>query len=325
MKTEKIKKLLKQIKKLKKLKKSRKTKTTRKSNSKNLMLTAELETLKDKIKNQELQLSQIRNPQPAPVSRVSYDTLGIGQQNALNQSNLENIEKKYIKNFEEQERALKKYYEQKLLIDREQADIKLKSDNVGDFSQKRFTQSKETVINPSIESKYNLLGKPQTPIYSTTDNQGQFPINDFNIYNIEKDVYSDFDDEVNQVNNDIKDDLDRLNAKPNIPEAEDITKKIKKIVLPSKKLRPQKPEETKEEYDKYVKKSIINRENYQQRKKFNKPKVLIKDIPENDLQLKIPGLSIQNIQETIDITNKTREQQKNIMEKEDEIFKLFTL
>jgi hypothetical protein len=105
MKKSKIKKLLK---KLKKLKKARKTKTVR--TSKNLTLTAELESLKDKIKSQELQLSQIRNPQPAPVSRVSYETLGIGQQNALNQANLENIEKKYIKNFEEQERALKRYY-----------------------------------------------------------------------------------------------------------------------------------------------------------------------------------------------------------------------
>ena len=98
-------------------------------------MSAELESLKDKFKKQELQLSQIRNPQLAPVSRVSYETMGIGQQNALNQSNLENIEKKYIKNFEEQKKALQKYYKQKLLIDREQNDIKLKSDGIGDFTK----------------------------------------------------------------------------------------------------------------------------------------------------------------------------------------------
>ena len=265
MKNEKIKKLLKQIKKLKKLKKAKKAKT-KKSTSKNLTLTAELESLKDKMKIQEIQLSQIRNPQPAPVSRVSYEALGIGQQNALNQANLENIEKKYIKNFEEQEQALKRYYDQKLLIDREQADIKLKSDNVGDFSQKRFTESKETVINPSIESKINLFGPPQTQIYNTTDNEGNFPKTDFNISNIQKDVYAEFDEEVEQVNNDVKADLERLNTKPDIPEANVIQIKPPPIVIPSRKLRPQKEGETDEDYNKYVKKSLKNAEDYQIKK-----------------------------------------------------------
>ena len=98
MKSDKLKKLLKQIKKLKKLKNSRKSKTVKKSINKNVKLSAELDNLKQKIKNQEVQLSQIRNPQPAPVSRVNYEMLGIGQQNALNQSNLENIEKNIEKN-----------------------------------------------------------------------------------------------------------------------------------------------------------------------------------------------------------------------------------
>ena len=46
-----------------------------------------------KIKNQELQLSQMKYPYQAPVSTVSYEKLGIGQQNALNQANLEAIQK----------------------------------------------------------------------------------------------------------------------------------------------------------------------------------------------------------------------------------------
>jgi len=49
--------------------------------------------LKQKIQNQEIQLSQMKYPQQAPVSTVSYEKLGIGQQNALNQANLENIQK----------------------------------------------------------------------------------------------------------------------------------------------------------------------------------------------------------------------------------------
>ena len=72
MKSDKLKKLLKQIKKLKKLKKAKRINRTKKITQKNVLLSAELESLKDKFKNQELQLSQIRNPQQAPVSRVSY-------------------------------------------------------------------------------------------------------------------------------------------------------------------------------------------------------------------------------------------------------------
>jgi len=106
MKKDKIKKLLKQIKKLKKLKKSRKSKTVDKSKNKNLLLTAELEALKEKIKNQELQLSQIRNPQSTPISRVNYEALGIGQQNALNQANLENLQKNIEKNIKSETKEL---------------------------------------------------------------------------------------------------------------------------------------------------------------------------------------------------------------------------
>ena len=90
MKSEKLKKLLKKIKKLKKLKKSKKIK---KNKSQNLYLSADIETLKNKIKQQDILLSQMKYPYQAPVSSVSYEKMGIGQQNALNQANLENIQK----------------------------------------------------------------------------------------------------------------------------------------------------------------------------------------------------------------------------------------
>ena len=90
MKSDKLKKLLKQIKKLKKF---RKLKKTKKSKNKYLKVNAEIETLKEKIKLQEIQMSQIKNqPQQIPVSTVRYEKMD-GQQNALNQSNLENIQK----------------------------------------------------------------------------------------------------------------------------------------------------------------------------------------------------------------------------------------
>ena len=68
MKSDKLKKLLKQVKKLKKLRKFKKTK---KSQNKYLKINAEIETLKEKIKLQEIQMSQMKSqPQQIPVSTV---------------------------------------------------------------------------------------------------------------------------------------------------------------------------------------------------------------------------------------------------------------
>ena len=109
MKSDKLKKLLKQIKKLRKLRKSRKLKTVKKSINKNVKLSAEVDILKDKVKNQELQLSQIRNPGQAPLSRVSYERPG--QQDALNQANLEKIEKDLEKKLRAETDELINFYE----------------------------------------------------------------------------------------------------------------------------------------------------------------------------------------------------------------------
>ena len=99
MKSDKLKKLLKKIKKLRKLKKSKKIK---KDKSQNLYLSADVETLKNKIKQQDILLSQMKHPYQAPVSTVSYEKLGIGQQNALNQANLETIQKNIETKLEDQ-------------------------------------------------------------------------------------------------------------------------------------------------------------------------------------------------------------------------------
>jgi len=318
MRSHKLKKLLKQI---KKLKKSKKSKRGKKPISKNVKLSAELDALKDKIKIQELQLSQVRNPQPAPVSRVSYETMGIGQQNALNQANLENIEKKYVKNFEEQEKALKKYYDDKLLIDREQS--VLKSDNIGDFKEKRFASSNQTVINPSIQNKYNSFGRPQKPIYSTTDNEGDFPRINFN-----SDVYSQFDKEVEQTENESKENIEEVSDLKAV--AQPVEKEPR--VIQSLRLRPQKEGESNEEYKNYIKKAGYNR-NYRSRqlirkeleskpaeRKFTSPKIL----SQKESALKIPGISDENIQQSIDLSKQIEKQNKQIKQKEIDIFNTFS-
>ena len=326
MKSDKLKKLLKQIKKLKKIKKARRINKTKKITEKNVLLSAELESLKDKFKNQELQLSQIRNPQQAPVSRVSYETMGIGQQNALNQSNLENIEKKYIKNFEEQEIALKEYYKQKLLIDREQNDIKLKSDGIGDFSQKRFAKSKKQVINPSISNKINLLGQPRDIVYSQTDNQGGFSRTEFNTSI--RDMFSELNRNVDDVDNQIKTSL--YQPEQNIlSEAKAVTNvQEEPVIVKSRKLRAQKEGETDAKYAEYVQKSDYNF-NYRTKNKlvnsskFTSPKVIndkTVTIDKKDLSKKELSLLIPNFKDTINLSQKIEDQNKEIKQNELDIF-----
>ena len=212
MKSDKLKKLLKQIKKLKKLKNSRKSKTVKKSINKNVKLSAELDNLKQKIKNQEVQLSQIRNPQPAPVSRVNYEMLGIGQQNALNQSNLENIEKNIEKKLREETQDLILYDQQQnfnqqpnfnvpnsnkyshIIEGIESGKLKVKPTKYGvnitdtklykkpgrPLGSKTKKAINESAKSSGITNIINSTGTPQKQIYSLTDNSGEFPNADFN-------------------------------------------------------------------------------------------------------------------------------------------------
>jgi hypothetical protein len=212
MKSDKLKKLLKQIKKLKKLKNSRKSKTVKKTINKNVKLSSEVNTLKEKIKNHEIQLSQIRNPQQTPMSRISYENARPGQQDALNQSNLENIEKKIEKKLREETQDLILYEQQQnfnqqpnfnvsnsnkyshIIEGIESGKLKVKPTKYGvnitdtklykkpgrPLGSKTKKAINESAKSSGITNIINSTGTPQKQIYSLTDNSGEFPNADFN-------------------------------------------------------------------------------------------------------------------------------------------------
>ena len=196
MKSEKLKKLLKKIKKLRKLRKVnkiKKTKKTKKTKIQNLGLSADIETLKQKLKNQEIQLSQMKYPQQTPVSTVSYEKLGIGQQNALNQANLENIQKNIETKLEDQsklidlptallnikQRGLRPQRENETDIDYDKY-VKRSITNRSNYEKRKLKKSIDAPNKSSgVKNKINTKGTLQEPIYSNTDNQGEFPVTNF--------------------------------------------------------------------------------------------------------------------------------------------------
>ena len=149
MKSEKLKKLLKKIKKLKKLKKSKKIK---KNKSQNLYLSADIETLKNKIKQQDILLSQMKYPYQAPVSSVSYEKLGIGQQNALNQANLENIQKNIEDKIED------KFEDQSNKIDSElQAALNRMNRRENESDKQFMSRVKKSISNQKNYAKKKII------------------------------------------------------------------------------------------------------------------------------------------------------------------------
>jgi len=198
MKSEKLKKLLKKIKKLKKLKKSKKIKKTE---NQNLYLSADIEALKQKIKQQEILLSQMKYPYQAPVSSVSYEKMGIGQQNALNQANLENIQKNIEDKLEDKiedqsqkiETAIRAINQRKKRPQRETESDEKYAEYVkkSNYNQRNYVKrvqnnilkkkSLESVNNSSgVKSIINTKGTLKKPIYSDSDNQGEFSASSFN-------------------------------------------------------------------------------------------------------------------------------------------------
>ena len=197
MKSDKLKKLLKQIKKLKKL---RKLKKTKKSKNKYLKVNAEIETLKEKIKLQEIQMSQMKSqPQQIPVSTVRYEKMD-GQQNALNQSNLENIQKSIeaklinhpITKLQSGDQN-NKYSD--IINGIESGQYKIKPTKYGmtitnPGLYKKVGRKPKIVLNKSIEevnessgvkSKINTnKSTPRNPVYDYNDDAGEFPVTDFN-------------------------------------------------------------------------------------------------------------------------------------------------
>ena len=235
MKSDKLKKLLKKIKKLRKLKKSKKFKKVK---SQNLYLNADIESLKQKIKNQELQLSQMKYPYQAPVSTVSYEKLGIGQQNALNQSNLETIQKNIETKNKSDLKAIKKNINEENQVKLTELEEALKFVKQKDFRQQRvgetdkaYEKYKQGAINSKnkyalkklkksmndtsketsgVKNLVNAQGTLKEPIYSDTDNQGEFPVSNFNTSNNTPDSNETFDENVEQINNQIKADMNQM-------------------------------------------------------------------------------------------------------------------
>ena len=263
MKSDKLKKLLNKIKKLKKLKKSNKVKKTK---SQNLYLSADIETLKNKIKQQDILLSQMRFPQQTPVSTVSYERMGIGQQNALNQANLEAIQKnietknesdlKAIKQtindenqvkLSELEEALKyvkqKEFRQQRVGETDKAYEKYKKDAINSKNKYALKKLRKSMNDTSkettgVKNLVNAQGTLKEPIYSDTDNQGEFPVSNFNNTVNTPDSNETFDNDVEQINNDLKSDMNQIDNKSNFVDTttdQSIQIKEEKIQTPKKK------------------------------------------------------------------------------------------
>ena len=221
MKSEKLKKLLKKIKKLKKLKKSKKIKKTK---SQNLYLSADIETLKQKIKQQDILLSQMKYPQPLPVSSISYEKMGIGQQNALNQANLENIQKniedKLEDKIEDQSQKIDSELQAALNIMKRRENesdeqlmkrVKKSITNKRNYAKRVQNKSLEAVNKSSgVKNLINTKGSLKKPVYSDSDNQGEFPINSFNNSIKIPDSNETFDENVEQINNEIKSSMNQI-------------------------------------------------------------------------------------------------------------------
>ena len=223
MKSEKLKKLLKKIKKLKKLKKANKIKKNKKTNVQNLSLNADIETLKQKIKNQEILLSQMKYPQQAPVSTVSYEKLGIGQQNALNQANLENIQKNIETKLEDQsklidlptallnikQRGLRAQRENETDIDYDKY-VKRSITNRSNYEKRKLKKSIDAPNKSSgVKNKINTKGTLQEPIYNDNDNQGDFPA-------------TNFDEDFEQITNEITQSLNQIDSKEDLVSTPDV-------------------------------------------------------------------------------------------------------
>ena len=72
--------------------------------------------------------------------------------------------------------------------------------------------SKETT---GVKNLVNAQGTLKEPIYSDTDNQGEFPVSNFNNTVNTPDSNETFDNDVEQINNDLKSDMNQMDNKSN--------------------------------------------------------------------------------------------------------------
>jgi hypothetical protein len=184
--------------------------------------------------------------------------MGIGQQNALNQANLEaiqkNIETKLEDQFEDQsnkidtelktavrtikQRALRPQKENE--SDKDYANyVKTANRNKNNYAKIVQKKSLETVNKSSgVKSLVNTKGTLKKPVYSDTDNQGEFPVSNFNSSINTPNSNETFDNDVEQINNDIKSDMNQMDNKSNFVDTttdQSIQIKEEKIQTPKKK------------------------------------------------------------------------------------------
>ena len=185
--------------------------------------------------------------------------MGIGQQNALNQANLEaiqkNIETKLEDQFEDQsnkidtelktavrtikQRALRPQKENE--SDKDYANyVKTANRNKNNYAKIVQKKSLETVNKSSgVKSLVNTKGTLKKPVYSDTDNQGEFPVSNFNSSINTPNSNETFDNDVEQINNDIKSDMNQMDNKSNFVDTttdQSIQIKEEKIQTPKKSL-----------------------------------------------------------------------------------------
>jgi hypothetical protein len=203
----------------------------------------------------------MKYPYQAPVSTVSYE-MGIGQQNALNQANLEtiqkNIETKLEDQFEDQSNkidselktAVRAIKQRELKPQKEgQSDadyakyVKTSNRNKNYYAKKVQTKSLEAVNKSSgVNNKINTKGTLKKQVYSDTDNQGEFPKTDFNISINTPDSNETFDANVEQINNEIKADMNQMDNSNFVDTTTDQSVSIeKKNSLPIIGIKTDKP------------------------------------------------------------------------------------
>ena len=189
-------------------------------------------------------MSQIKYPYKTPISTVSYLKMGIGQQNALNQANLETIQKNIETKNKSDLKAIKKNIIEENQVKLTELEEALKFVKQKDFRQQRvgemdkaYEKYKRGAINSKnkyalkklkksmndtsketsgVKNLVNAQGTLKEPIYSDTDNQGEFPVSNFNTSNNTPDSNETFDENVEQINNQIKADMNQIDNKEDL-------------------------------------------------------------------------------------------------------------
>ena len=203
----------------------------------------------------------MKYPQQAPVSTVSYEKMGIGQQNALNQANLETIQKNIETKIQTQQNPLlltqqpnNKYSD---IIDGiESGKYKVKQTKFGmtitnpslytkpgPKAKIKVSKSIEEVKEiPGIKSKINTNSStPQNPIYKFNDSAGISPEVKFekSVYEMPQNSNDDLIDELFETDTDQTINITKDESNQNENENKEVVKEKKLTKAQQKKLSKQ--------------------------------------------------------------------------------------